>query len=232
MRVPHVPAARRDRPVPETSVLPQPVPTDRHTAPVRRLTGACPPPADPRDGGVAALVEGAARSEADAWEALVRRLGKMVAAIARSHGLNEADVADIAQTVWLRLLEHIDSIRNPERVAGWLATTTRNECMRVWRQRNKVTLLADPNLLDLLADESEPEAKIDTHDRDVQLRAAVATLPTQHQAILGMLMADPAPSYLQVAGELNIPVGSIGPNRQRCLRNLHTKCLSLSIDAA
>ncbi len=209
--------------MPATGLLPQPAHQD-----------SSPPPADRADAQLetARLVEGAARSDSSSWEALVERHGRMVAAIARGHGLADADVADVTQTVWLRLLEHIDRIRHPERVGGWLATTTRNECLRFWRQRNKVTLLADPGLLDLMVDESEPEPRVETQDRDVQLRSAVATLPTHQQAILGKLMSDPAPSYLQVAKELDIPVGSIGPNRQRCLRALHGKCVSMSIGIA
>jgi len=81
----------------------------------------------------------------------------------------------------------------------------------------------------MVVDDTLPEPRVDTHDRDIQLRSAVATLPPVQQAILGMLMSDPAPSYLQVANDLDIPVGSIGPNRQRCLKTLHGKCLGLSI---
>lgn len=181
------------------------------------------------DDGMARLVEGAARSEDGAWEALVERHGRMVTAIARAHGMTDADTADVSQTVWLRLVEHIDRLRHPERVGSWLATTTRNECMRVWRQRGKVTLLSNPDLLDLLVDQFQPEPKVETQDRDVQLRAAVATLPGHQRAMLGMLMSDPAPSYAEVASELDMPVGSIGPNRQRCLRALHGKCMRMSI---
>ena len=216
----------------DTSVLTQPAPADRPFAPARCRTAASAPAANHRDEGTVALVKGAARSDGAAWNALFERHDKMVASIARAHGLAEADVADVSQTVWLRLLEHIDRIRQPERVGSWLATTTRNECMRIWRQRSKVTLMADPNLLELVVDESEPEPAVETHDRDRQLRAAVATLPTHQQAILGRLMSDPSPSYVQVAQDLDIPVGSIGPNRQRCLRTLHGKCVSMSISAA
>lgn len=216
----------------ETSVLPQSATADRPFGSPRRRTFASVPSADHRNIGVADLVAGAARSDGASWNALFERHEKMVTAVARAHGLADADVADVSQTVWLRLLEHIDRIREPEKVGSWLATTTRHECMRVWRQRGKVTLLADPNLLEQMIDDSEPEPAVETHDRDRQLRAAVATLPTHQQAILGKLMSDPAPSYLQVAEDLDIPVGSIGPNRQRCLRTLHGKCVSMSISAA
>jgi len=209
-----------------TSLLPSSTRNDRAS---RSDTDSSDTPAGGRDNGLAGLVEGAARSERGAWDTLVRRHEKRVTAIARAHGLCEADVADVVQTVWLRLLEHIDRIQHPERVGSWLATTTRNECMRVWRHRGRVRLLADPGLLDMVVDDTLPEPRVDTHDRDIQLRSAVATLPPVQQAILGMLMSDPAPSYLQVANDLDIPVGSIGPNRQRCLKTLHGKCLGLSI---
>ncbi len=217
----------------DTSVLPQTSATVRPVSPLRcRPAASARSSATAADEGTAALVEGAARSEPAAWNALFERHDKMIASIARSHGLSDADVADVSQTVWLRLLEHIDRIREPERVGSWLATTTRNECMRIWRQRGRVTLLSDPDLLELMVDECEAEPPVETHDRDRQLRSAVATLPTHQQAILGRLMSDPAPSYLQVANDLDIPVGSIGPNRQRCLRTLHGKCVSMSISAA
>lgn len=180
----------------------------------------------------AEVLEGAARGNAEAWKVVVGRHGRMVQSIARSIVLSEADVADVTQTVWLRLFEHIDSIEYPERVGSWLARTTRNECMRVLRQRSRMTVVEDEGVLDSLAGVSITDAKVETHDRDVQLRRAVATLPSQSQALLGLLMSDPSPSYGQVAAQLGMAVGSIGPTRQRCLRALHAKCTAASIGPA
>ena len=178
------------------------------------------------------LVAGATQFDGGAWEALIERYGRMVACIARAHGLSEADAADVAQTVWLRLVEHISTIRDPQRIGSWLATTTRNECTRVWHQRAKLTVISNAEVMDLIVDESAPEPKVETHDRDVQLRATVATLPRRQQAILGLLMSDDAPSYVQVAAGLGIAVGSIGPMRKRGLGALRLKCVADSIDVA
>src|SRR5213080_2918328 len=86
------------------------------------------------DGGApGGLVRAAAGGDQAAWDALVDRFASLVWSVARAHRLSAADAADVSQTTWLRLAEHIDRLRDPERVAGWLATTTRNECLKVLR---------------------------------------------------------------------------------------------------
>ena len=112
---------------------------------------------------------------------------------------------------------------------GLAGTTTHRECIAVWRQRRRVTLLPDPNRLELIAEEHAVEPPVETLDRDVQLRAAVANLPDIQRAIVGRLMSEVEPSYSQVASELGIPIGSIGPTRRRCLKALHARCVAASI---
>src|SRR5215831_13070195 len=83
------------------------------------------------------LVDQASAGDSDAWDELVDRFSGMVWAVARGHGLSSADAADVSQTTWLRLVEHLDRIREPERVGAWLATTARHECLRhvrAWRR--------------------------------------------------------------------------------------------------
>lgn len=176
---------------------------------------------------VAELAAGAARLDARAWEGLVNRYGRMVHSIARAHGLSEADAADVGQTVWLRLLEHRDRIRQPERVGGWLATTARNESLRVARQRQRTSPVEDLDLLGLVDDASDSVSAVEAEEQASHLRAALATLPDQQQDLLHQLMADPRPSYVEVSTRLGIPMGSIGPTRQRGLRALRSKCLAV-----
>jgi len=176
---------------------------------------------------IAELAAGAARSDAWAWEGLVNRYGRMVHSIARAHGLSEADAADVGQTVWLRLLEHLDRIRQPERVGGWLATTARNESLRVARQRQRTSLVDDLDLLALVDDTSDSVPAVEAEEQASHLRAALATLPCQQRDLLHQLMADPRPSYVEVSTRLGIPIGSIGPTRQRSLRALRSKCLAV-----
>jgi RNA polymerase sigma factor (sigma-70 family) len=164
----------------------------------------------------------------DQWDVLVRRHGPMMASIARGYGLGAADVADVVQTVWMKLFEHVDQIREPERIRSWLATTTRRECLGVLRQCRRITLVPDSDRLEFVADDAV-EPRVENLDRDVQLRATVANLSDIQRAIVSRLMSDVEPSYSQVATELGIPIGSIGPTRRRSLKVLHARCVGAGL---
>ncbi len=177
------------------------------------------------------LVGRAAGSDETAWRALVDRFSAMVWSITRSHGLSAADAADVSQTVWLRLVDNLERLREPERVGTWLAVTTRHECIRVSQLRQRNVLTAEPEVLDAVdpSVDDDPVSALSRQDRDGAVREVVATMPERSQALLRMLMADPPASYGEVAAGLGIPVGSIGPTRQRCFRVLRAKCLSAGI---
>ena len=175
------------------------------------------------------LAVAARRSEPGAWDALVRRYGRTVTAIARGRGLNEADAADVSQTVWLRLLEHLDRIRDPERIGGWLAKTAHHEAIRLGRQRQRTAPVDDLDALELVDDSADRLSGVEAEERNTGVRAALTTLPFRQQALLEMLMSDPQPTYVEVSANLGIPIGSIGPSRQRSLRALRTKCIAAHI---
>jgi RNA polymerase sigma factor (sigma-70 family) len=173
----------------------------------------------------AELVRAAARADAGAWKAIIDRYTGTVHRIARAHRLGDADAADVAQTVWLRLIQHIGRLREPERVGGWVATTARNECLRLCRQRGRVTLVDDAALFDAMRPEPEPPAPaVENEGRAAVLHDAVDSLPPRQRAIVDLLMADPPVSYGDIATGLDIPIGSIGPTRQRSLRSLRLRC--------
>ena len=181
--------------------------------------------------GSAELVAGAARLNPGAWEALVERYGRMVASIARSYGLSPTDAADVSQTVWLRLLEHAGRLRQPERVGGWLATTARNEALRMVRQGKRAAPVDALSFLSLVDGGSDIVPAVEAEERNDGVRAALSTLPGQQRDLLQLLMADPRPSYVEVSARLGIPMGSIGPTRQRSLRALRAKCVAAHISA-
>jgi len=170
--------------------------------------------------GVGALVRAAADGDSGAWNALVDQYARLIWAIARSHGLSVADADDVAQTTWLRLSEHLDKLRDPERVGAWLAVTARNEALRqVRRARRDVPF--DP-MVDVRrpANAAEVDCALLTEERDQALWRAFQSLPPNCRVLLLMLNSDPAFSYEQVSASLEIPVGSIGPTRGRCLDRL------------
>ena len=177
------------------------------------------------------LVRRAAAGDSGAWKALVDRFGGMVWSIARANGLDRVDAADVAQTVWLRLVDHLHRLREPDRVGGWLASTARHESIRVSRQRQRSVPTDDVEVFDrsLGADDDLAGGML-RRERDAALRGLVSDLPDHWQDLLELLMADPAMSYAEVATDLGLPVGSIGPTRQRCLRSLRARAAAVGIE--
>lgn len=169
---------------------------------------------------VADLVAQARAGEREAWDELVARFEGLITAIARSFRLHADDAADVTQTTWLRLFESIDRVREPERLAGWIATTARRECLRVLRRagRERPTDQLDrPD--DTPAFATPGQELMAAQERDT-LRAAVRALSARHRRLMAALMTSPRPSYDQVANAIDMPVGSIGPTRMRAIDQL------------
>lgn len=167
---------------------------------------------------VPALLAAAAAGDRSAWDALVERFSGMMWGIARSYRLSESDAGDMVQFAWLRLLENLDRVREPERLAGWLATTVRRECLQHLRRARVAELPVEE--VDVAATAPDHDTALITAERDAALWAAVGVLSELCQRLLRALMASPPPSYAEVSGLLGVPVGGIGPTRQRCLAKL------------
>jgi RNA polymerase sigma factor (sigma-70 family) len=170
---------------------------------------------------VAQLVRWAAEGDKLAWERLVSQFERLIWSITAEFKLMEGDADDVAQTTWLRLLEHIDRIQYPDRVGSWLAATARNECLRSLAARKRVVLAADDEVMtEVAAVGPEVDERILAHERDQVVRDAMSRLPKRWQHLLEMLMADPPASYAEISDQLDLPIGSIGPTRGRCLAQL------------
>jgi RNA polymerase sigma factor (sigma-70 family) len=165
------------------------------------------------------LVDAALDGDEAAWGAVVDRFSGLVWSTARSYRLSNADAADVVQLTWLRLVEHLDRINDPERLGAWLATTARRESIRVLR------LAGRQQLTDEIDQFEEPAAdgidlRLLTTERDSALWRAFSTLSERCQALLRMLVAATEPSYEEVSAALGMPIGAIGPTRMRCLTRL------------
>jgi RNA polymerase sigma factor (sigma-70 family) len=175
---------------------------------------------------VTALVARASGGDARAWDAIVAEYGGMVWSVARSFRLSEAQTADAVQTTWLRLVEHLSDIRDPERLPGWLRTTVRRACLAILRQaaREQPADTGDQDLGTVedhgAVDDSGPELCAVRRDQEALVRRAVATLPARQRQLLGLLVASPPASYEQISAGLGMPLGSIGPTRARVLTRL------------
>jgi RNA polymerase sigma factor (sigma-70 family) len=183
--------------------------------------------APPRAAGVAGarptdntrLMHRAAAGDEAAWNDLIDRFSGLVWSIPRSLGLGAADAADVFQTTWLRLVEHVGALAEPEHVAAWLATTARRECLRLLRGAQRQIPVGDA-LPERIAETPEPHARLVAAERDATLRLAFARLRPADQALLRLLVTDPTPSYNEVSVALDMPIGSIGPTRARCIARL------------
>src|ERR1700730_253437 len=154
-------------------------------------------------------------------ERLVRQYARLIWAMTRDFKLAEGDAADVAQATWLRLLEHIDRLKYPDRVGSWLAATARHECLRSVAARKRVVPVDDEVALrDAVAHEPEIDERILLDERAHAVREALSRLPQRWQRLIELLMADPPASYIEISDQLGLPVGSIGPTRGRCLARL------------
>jgi RNA polymerase sigma factor (sigma-70 family) len=173
------------------------------------------------DPHVVALVTRAAGGDQDAWHELVDRYAPLVYTICTRYRLSNHDIEDVGQNVWLLLVEQLGKLREPAALPGWLATTTARECLRVVTATHKSERLGT-GLDDavLFVDDTVIDEEILMAERNALLRAAFAELPPRCQQLLSMLLSDPPHSYADIHQQLDIPVGSIGPQRARCLDRL------------
>ncbi len=175
---------------------------------------------------VVALVEAARAGDNEAWNAIVERYASLVWNICRRYRLNRPDTDDVAQFVWLRLFENLAAIREPAALPGWIASTTRNECLRVLRAAGRpdgTDRLDDHLLLDGVGVDGgydTVEEEMERSRQYVALRQACAQLRPQCRRLLELLFAEDRRPYAQISTELGMKVGSIGPTRERCLAHL------------
>jgi RNA polymerase sigma factor (sigma-70 family) len=182
--------------------------------------------------GTEALVAAAAGGEPEAWSQLIDRYAVLIRSVCRTHRLCDADADDVAQLTWLRAVEHIGRLRDPERFGAWIATTARHECLRVLRGRKRVVPTADEVQQPLFAEHSDPdEIELAAERRDA-VRSALAALPERQRTLLRLLHSETAPSYEAISSSLGMPVGSIGPTRGRALERVRQEILRNPLAAA
>jgi RNA polymerase sigma factor (sigma-70 family) len=166
------------------------------------------------------LVNAAKAGDQSAWPEIVGRYTPLVRSICRRYGLHGADADDVNGTVWLRLVANLDAIHEPAAIPKWLATTTRHTCQSALRHRNR-QIPTDP--LDLSEPiEAPADAQLLSHERRMVVQHTMSALPDRDRRLLSMVFSDPPTPYTQISAILGMPVGAIGPTRQRCLARLRT----------
>ncbi len=170
------------------------------------------------------ILERSRKGDQRAWAELVERFQKLVYSIPRQMGLSTDDAADVFQSTFFALLKNLDRIENSATLPKWLSVTASRECLRILRTSGKTTTLGDQEgmtLDELVADE---EASAEDHalisERRYEVSAALEKIPERCRKLLGMLYGDDEKEYKEIAEELSMPIGAIGPTRARCLDKL------------
>jgi RNA polymerase sigma factor (sigma-70 family) len=171
------------------------------------------------DPSVVALILRAAEGDQHAWDEIVERYAPLVYGICTRYRLGRHDIEDVGQTVWLLLVEHLGQLREPAALPGWLATTTTRECLRVVKAASRSEWTGRDDSRQFVDDRAIDE-EILMAERNAALRTLFAELPPRCQQLLSMLLSDPPHSYAAIHEALGVPVGSIGPQRARCLDRL------------
>lgn len=188
---------------------------------------------DPAD-ATGELVLLAVSGSEEAWGTLVATHAGLLRATGRRFRLREDEVSDAVQATWLALFTHLDTVRDPARITGWLLATMRRECLKVLNRRRREGPTVD-GLHDAIhqgVHATAVDASLLAAERAVLLRAALDQLAPRQRRLLLMLSATPPPSYQEVARALSISIGTVGPMRQNALRRLRVLLADLRRDGA
>lgn len=173
------------------------------------------------DSDVGVLFEKARDGDPAAWDALVDQFINLVWSVVRSFGLEQRDAEDVVQMTWLRLVENFESVKEPDRIGLWLSTTARREALRCINKKKRAVLV-DPGASFGHIGDDAPEVGADVANRQLaeSVLVALQQLEPGCQALLRLVLCDPPLSYEQISVALDVPIGTIGPRRQRCLKKL------------
>ena len=178
----------------------------------------------------AELVQRCLHGDAGAWRGLVERYARLVHSIPARQGLSPAEIEDVGQEVFLALAQNLHTIEDADRLPAWLVTTTRRVCWRLNARRRS------DHPLEEMAGEGDddhttrrepasplptPEEALDNWNRQETLRQALGQMGERCRDLLTLIFLDPQePSYDEISARLDMPKGSIGPTRNRCLAQL------------
>lgn len=171
------------------------------------------------------LIQRCKRGSEGAFDQLVDRYERLVYSIARRYGLVQDDAVDVAQQTFMLMIEQLDRFHADSNVKGWLGTVTRRNAWRVLSRYDHESVQAPDDLVEM----GEKLGLAHSHNFDNAfvvdwLHNGLTQLDPRCQKLIAALYFAPTdPSYDEMAASLNIPKGSIGPTRKRCLEKLRKR---------
>ncbi|HBY98208.1 MAG TPA: sigma-70 family RNA polymerase sigma factor [Chloroflexi bacterium] len=174
-----------------------------------------------------ALIQSCLDGDETAWNELIERYGRLVYSIPRRYGLCPADADDVFQNVFTIVFRRLPSLRDQTRLSAWLITTTHRECWRLGKLADSAAAL-DETVVDV---SSPPAQEVLRWERQHVVHEALDQLDERCQALLKALFLDPdRPNYEEIAAQLGMAVGSVGPTRGRCFKKLETILVAMGAE--
>jgi RNA polymerase sigma factor (sigma-70 family) len=170
---------------------------------------------------LAVLVRAAAGGDEEAWRLLVRRFTPTLRSAARGFKLPAADVDDVVQSTWLAAFRHVRRLEKPEAFGAWLLVTVRREALRTF-QRTVRELVTDEPPSPAAPEEEAADSVVIAKERREAVHAAARRLPQRQQTLVRALLSQRTASYEELSRTLDMPIGSIGPTRERALQRLRS----------
>jgi RNA polymerase sigma factor (sigma-70 family) len=174
-----------------------------------------------RERTITDLAQAARTGDRAAWDEIVFRYDGVVRATVARYRLQQSDAADATQNTWLRAVARIATLRNPERLGSWLATTAARECLAVLRRARRE--FPSEASVEIVWAGAGPETALLQEERNRVIDANVAELPILRRQLVDALFRDPESTYAKVAQLTRMPIGSIGPTRSRVLLALRRR---------
>ncbi len=172
------------------------------------------------------LIEACLAGDERAWKTLIERYSRLIYTIPLRLGFSETMADEVFQETCVVLLRKLDTLRDRNKLSSWLMTVTRHTCTRHWQRENTVQQIDLTEIVNSV--EKTPEDELLHLEERHRVQVAFERLPARCQQLLeALFIEDPPHPYEAVADELNMPVGSVGPTRIRCLKKLRRELVRL-----
>jgi len=158
-----------------------------------------------------------------ALDELVRMMSPVLWHVVRATNLDREASEDVVQNTWLTLVRSADSVRDAQAITRWLCTAARREAWRVSKAGSRTRPVEDEVLDARMPVQTSPESEVVSDDENSRLWQALGRLPERCQKLLRIVAWEPRPDYSAVAESMQMPIGSIGPTRRRCLDKLRVE---------
>ena len=174
-----------------------------------------------RDRSAEDLVRACARGEDAAWRLFLDRYGDLIYSVPLKMGVSRSDAEEVFQSSVLAMYQRLGTLRDANRLVAWICELARRQTLYYLRKRSRETLEEDESFGERPDSSPRVDEAILSLEESQLVREALSGLGPRCRELLTLLyLTDPVLAYKELAESLDIPIGSIGPTRARCLKSL------------